>query len=283
MLKKTGIKIVIVPAAVLLVLICGTCEAYILRGPYLLDRMTRKLDGIQSMLVTQQVQFLDADENGSSQAEETLRYLFPQSFRSDARSEESQRIHVVDHGRSMTVINGKRVGGDETVFDIYKEILLFRSRERLNDRLIDSGIDMSVVAYGRFEDKIAFVIGAEKPDDPVPRLWIDKETFLPMRWLVKKKSAEADPVWVEIRYADWRRIDHAWYPMQITYLQDGEPIREIRVDSLKTNLTFPQELFDVEHLKEKYAALLPEDKAGPVSGELNEIEQSIDEFRKKYE
>jgi outer membrane lipoprotein-sorting protein len=283
MLKRAGKKFVVVPAAILLLLTCQTARAYILRGPHILDITTRKLAGISSMLVTQHVQFFDSEKSGPQRAEETLRYLFPETFRSDARSEASQRIYLLVRGRSITIINNKRVDTDAMVFDRYKDILLYRSRDRLDDCLRDLGVDMSVVAYGRFEDKIAFVIGAEKPDDPGPQLWIDKETFLPMRWLMKTEGTAPVSRRMEIRYADWRRIDQAWYPMQVTYLQDGEPVRQITVDTLKTNLNFPRELFDIDSLKEKYAALVPEENDGPVARDVNEIEKSIDEFRKKYE
>jgi hypothetical protein len=183
----------------------------------------------------------------------------------------------------MTVIDDKIAVTAETLFDIYKDILLYRSRELLKDRLTALGVDMSVVAFGRFQDKIAFVIGAEKPEDPVSQVWIEKDSFLPMRWLMKADGSDAQKMSMEIRYSEWRRIDNAWYPMQVAFYQDEKPVREIKVEALRMNLTFPKDLFDIKTLKAKYVAAVPEVKDGSVSGAIDEIEKSINEFRKKFE
>ncbi len=261
----------------------GSSHAYILRGPHILELMTEKCGKPKSMLVSQKVLFYNAGEAGTTEVNETLRYIFPEDFRSDAKSENSERIHLMSKGEAMTVIDGKIAVTGETLFDIYKDILLYRSRELLKARLTALGVDMSVVAFGRFQDKIAFVIGAEKADDPVPQVWIDKDSFLPMRWLMKADGSDAQKMGMEIRYSDWRQIDRAWYPMQIVFYQDEKPVREIRVETLRMNLSFPKDLFDIERFKATYVSAVPEAKDGSVSGEINEIEKSINEFRKKFE
>ena len=276
-------KIAIFGFTVVLLWTIGTSHAYILRGPHILELMTKKFGQPKNMLVKQQVLFFNAGETGTTVADETLRYVFPEAFRSDTQSENAQRIHLTTGGKSMTVIDGKLAGNDEMVFDLYKDLLFYRSRAQLEDRLIALGVDMSVVAYGRFEDKIAFVIGAERPDDPVPQVWVDKESFLPIRWLMKADEADARTLDLEIRYADWRQIEHVWYPMQVVYYQDDKPVREISVESLSTNLSFPMELFDMARLRQKLVSAASEVKEGSVSGEISEIEKSIDEFRKKFE
>jgi hypothetical protein len=245
--------------------------------------MTRQYGKASSMLVSQEVLFHHADENGTTEVSETLRYIFPETFRSDATSENSERIHLMSNGDTLTIIDGKIAVTGETMFDIYKDILLYRSREPLKNRLAAMGVDMSVVAFGRFEDKIAFVVGAEKPDDPVSQVWVDKETFLPIRWLLKMDDSDGQTVGMDIRYSDWRKIDTTWYPMQVVFYQDEKLVREIRVGALKTNLYFPGDLFDIQRLKAKYILDAPETGEGSVSRELNEIEKSLNEFRKKFE
>jgi outer membrane lipoprotein-sorting protein len=266
-----------------LLLTIGPAHAYILRGPHILELMTQKYGKPRSMLVSQKVLFYHAGETGTTEVSETLRYIVPEAFRSDSISENSERIHVMSKGEAMTVIDGKIAVTAETLFDIYKDILLYRSRELLRARLSALGVDMSVVAFGRFQDKIAFVIGAEKPDDPVSQVWIDKDSFLPIRWLMKADGFDAQKMDMEIRYSEWRQIDNAWYPMQIAFYQDEKPVREINVEELRMNLSFPKDLFDIERLKTKYVSAVPEVKDGSVSGEINEIEKSINEFRKKFE
>jgi outer membrane lipoprotein-sorting protein len=266
-----------------LLLTIGSSHAYILRGPHILELMTQKYGKPRSMLVSQKVLFYHAGDTGTTEVSETLRYIVPEAFRSDSTSENSERIHVISKGEAMTVIDGKIAVTAETMFDIYKDILLYRSRELLGARLSALGVDLSVVAFGRFQDKIAFVIGAEKPDDPVSQVWVDKDSFLPVRWLMKADGSDAQKMDMEIRYSEWRKIDNAWYPMQIAFYQDEKPVREIKAEELRMNLTFPKDLFDIERLKTKYVPVVPEVKDGSVSGEINEIEKSINEFRKKFE
>jgi hypothetical protein len=244
--------------------------------------MTRKFGNVKSMLVSQKVLFYHAGESVPTEVSETLRYVFSEAFRSDARSENSERIHVRSQGAALTLIDGKIALRAETPFDIYKDILLYRSRELLQARLSALGVDMSVVAFGRFQDKIAFVIGAETPEDPVPQVWIEKDTFLPIRWRMKAEHAEAEQPEMEIRYSDWRTIDNTWYPMQVMLYENEKPVREIRVETLKTNLGFPGDLFDIKRLKATYMLAAPDAREGSVSGEISEIEKSMNEFREKF-
>jgi hypothetical protein len=58
----------------------------------------------------------------------------------------------------------------------------------------------------------------------------------------------------EVRYLDWRQVNSAWYPMHMQFYQDGILLREIRVERMQVNLTFPKELFDVARLRFEYAA-----------------------------
>lgn len=269
--------------AAALSMVPGMSGAYILRGPHILELMTQKAGKPSSMLVSQAVWFFHEDGSQRTEAVETLRYLFSKAFRSDAVSENAERIYLMDMGRAMTVIDGRVAETAESMFDAYKDILLFRSRDALQQQLVKRGIDMAVVALGRFDEKIAFVIGAERPDEPVPQVWIDKETFLPLRWVMRTEDGSGGETVLDIRYADWRQIEHVWYPMQIAFYEGEKLVREIKVSTVKTNLTFPEELFDIKELKAKYAAAVPEAKDGSVSQELNDIEKSINEFRRKFE
>lgn len=269
--------------AAALSLVSETCDAYILRGPHILELMTKKAGKPGSMLVSQAVKFFHEDGSEVTEAAETLRYIFPKAFRSESVSENAQRIYVAADGDAMTVIDGRLAATAESMFDRYKDILLYRSREMLQQQLVKRGVDMTVVAFGRMDDQIAFVIGAERPDEPVPQVWVDKETFLPLRWLMRTDDGNGGQTVFEIRYNDWRQVEHVWYPMQIAFYENETLVREIRVETLKTNLSFPEPLFDIRELKAKYAAAESEDKDGSMTQELDDIEKSIKEFRKKFE
>ena len=97
----------------------------------------------------------------------SLRFIFSQAYRSDARSNDSERIFIFSDGKSLTFIDGNSVPGATNRFDLFKDILFYHSREALVDRLLQLGVDVTISSLGRFEEKIAFVIGAEYPDESV--------------------------------------------------------------------------------------------------------------------
>ena len=259
-------------------------HAYILRGPHLLALITQQYGKSKSLMVVQKVLFYEAASGRVIvEADETLRYLFPNVFRSDSISRNASRIHLVSGGKTFTVIDQKIVTNDETLFDLYKDILLYRSRESLGKRLAAAGIDTSLTCLGRFEGRIAVVLGSEKPNERVSQVWVDKETFQPMRWVLVDGTDEAPGMTLEIRYDDWRQVNHTWYPMHVAIYKGGGIVREIRVEALRVNPSFPKALLDVEHLEIKYFQSMPEKLDTSVEGELREIEKTINEFRKRIE
>ncbi len=259
-------------------------HAYILRGPHLLELLTQQYGKSKSLMVVQKVLFYEAASGEVLvEADETLRYLFPNVFRSDSISRNASRIHLVSGGKTLTVIDQKIVTNDETLFDLYKDILLYRSRESLGKRLAAAGIDTSLTCLGRFEGRIAVVLGSEKPNERVSQVWVDKETFQPMRWVLVGGTDEAPGLAVEIRYDDWRQVNHTWYPMHVAIYKGGGIVREIRVEALRVNPSFPKALLDAERLEIKYFQSMPEKLDTSVEGELREIEKTINEFRKRIE
>ena len=259
-------------------------QAYILRGPHLLELMTQKYGSAQTLMIFQNVRFY---EPGSAKvladAEETLRYLFPYDFRSDSASQNATRIHLVSEGKVLTVVDEKIVADQETSFDLYKDILLYRTRELLRKRLISLGIDTSLTCLGRYNGRIAIVLGSEKPDEPVSQLWVDKETLQPLRWRIVSDSDETAPTGFEIRYDEWRQVNKTWYPMIIGIYNGGALEREIHVQTLRVNPSFPQRLFDTQLMEIQYLQSAAESSDQSVDGELSEIEKTINEFRKRIE
>ena len=263
----------------------GRClHAYILRGPHLLALMIQQYGKTKSLMVVQKVLFYEtASGEVTVEANETLRYRFPDIFRSDSISQHASRIHLVSGGEALTVVDQKIVANDETLFDLYKDILLYRSRELLAKRLAAAGIDTALTCLGRFEGRTAVVLGSEKPGERVSQLWVDKETFQPMRWVLVEGTDDAPEMTTEIRYDDWRQVNNTWYPMQVVIYKDGNMVREVKVETMRVNPSFPKGMLDVERLKIKYFQTIPERPDTSVEGELSEIEKTINEFRKRIE
>ena len=297
--------------------------AYVLQGPHVLDLVIENLGKAKSLFVSQKIFFyrfgVDDDSNqyspGSESAqpsdavdvmdgsrrsqdhyadqmaeapetmelEGSLRYIFSQAFRSDARSNDSERIFIFSEGNTLTLIDGNSVSGARNRFDLYKDLLFYHSREELVERLLQLGVDVSISSLGRFEEKIAFVIGAQYPDESVSQVWIDQETFLPLRWMIHGVDPTGESDTLEIRYLIWWKTGKIRYPSRIEFYQDGNLVRVNQAINLEENPTFPRELFDIDYLKTAFprAPLQPIVPGEPE--EPSEVEKTIEEFRRIFE
>jgi len=258
--------------------------AYVLKGPHILDLMTRKLGSRKTLLVSQTLMIYDTGSPKKAvEFSETVRYFFPETFRSDIMSENAHRIHVLSKGEALTVIDGRVSANPETRFDLYKDLLLYHSRILLQKRLSLFGVDLSIASLGRFQGRIAFVLGSQYPDESRPQVWIEKDTFIPFRWVLTSKNAQHLEDSLEVRYLEWQRVDNTWYPMRIEFYQNGALAREIRVDMIQVNPLFSEKLFDISYLNSVYqpAATIAPDQMKPEG--LDEIQKTIEEFKRAYE
>jgi hypothetical protein len=215
--------------------------------------------------------------------EETLRFIFSNAFRSDAKSFDSERIHVVSGDRSLTIVDGNIVAAAANRFDLYKDVLLYRTRGGLAERLLELGVDVSVSSLGRFEGEIRFVLGAVYPDESVSQIWIDRETFLPTRWIIRGNRGGFEPDVLEVRYLTWWKSGQSRYPSRIEFYQDGNLVRVNQVKNFRESDIFSDDLFDIEHLRSVYP-LAPEQPLIPGEPEEpSEVQKTIDEFRRVFE
>ena len=269
---------------VLLTCLVAPTNAYVLPGPYILKLMTQNLGKAKSLLVYQTLVIHDdTPQKSGVELSETLRYVFPEKFRSDTSSENVHRIHVLSKGKAVTVIDGKIADESDNRYDRYKDILLFKPREILQKKLSLLGVDVTVSSLGRFQGKPAYVLGAQYPDETVPQVWLDKDTFRPFRWIMTGKAGESQENSLEVRYFEWRKVHRTWYPMRIEFFATGILVREIHVQNIKVNSSFSKELFDINHLKSLYPQGVPVEQKQENKEDLNEVQKTIEDFKKLYE
>jgi outer membrane lipoprotein-sorting protein len=253
--------------------------AYVLPGPFLLKLMTQHLGIANRLLITQTLVLYD-DNPGKSTNElsETLKFMSPETFRSDIVSENIQRIRILSNRSILTVIDGKISDEPENSYDHYKDLILFGSRESLQERLSDLGVDVKVTSLGRFQGKLAYVLGAQYPDETLPQVWLDKKTFLPFRWIITGNETQN----LEVLYLNWKKLNHTWYPMHIEFLSNGNLVREIHVQNIKVNPAFKADVFDIQKLKSLYPQEAPAESKNESKEEMDEVQKTIEEFKKIY-
>lgn len=302
-------------------LFLGHGHTYVLQGLHLIDLMIEQLGEARSLYVSQQLIFyrsvsqaeidvdetieelqsldysetdlpaeqkIELDENvlveETLELDETLRFdLSTNAFRSDAKSYDSERIHVVAYNRSLTIVDGNIVPPVANRFDLYKDIFLYRTREGLADRLLQLGVDVSVSSLGRFEGEVAFVIGAVYPDESVSQIWINRETFLPVRWIIRGYGGSSARDVLELRFMTWWKSGQSRYPSRIEFYQDGKLVRVNQVKNFRETDVFAADLFDVDQLRSAYPQAPEQPLVPGEPEEPSEIQKTIDEFKRVFE
>ena len=257
----------------------ASIDAYVLPGPFLLKLMIQNLGIADRLLVTQKLVLNDNNPNMSAdELSETLKFVFPKTFRSDIVAENIQRIRILSGSSVFTVIDGKISDEPENSYDHYKDLILFRSREILQKRLSNLGVDVKVTSLGRFQGNPAYVLGAQYPDATSSQVWLDKKTFLPFRWIMTSNATQN----LEVLYLDWKKLNQTWYPMRIEFFSNGNLVREIHVQNIEVNPSFQSDLFDIQQLKSLYPQDAPAEAKKDGKEELDEVQKTIEEFKKIY-
>ena len=279
-MRKFGLFFVVI---VIFTYVYSQADAYVLQGPHLLELMIQNVKASGRLFISQKLILYDNSRQGGLEFDETLKYIFPETFRSDIISENVQRIHVLSKGEALTVIDGKAVAASETIYGRYKDIFLYNSRVLLEEKLFLHGVDVNVSSLGRFQGQPVYVVGAHYPDETVPQIWLTKDTFRPLRWIITGKTAENREDTLEVRYLDWQPLNKMWYPMRVEFYRDDILVREIKVQNIETKPIFPEDLFDIDHLKSIYLPDASKRSEQGAEKDLNEVQKTIEEFKKIYE
>ena len=270
---------------ILLVLgVVTAVQAYVLQGPHILELMLEEIGQTQSLRITQKLIFYDTDTGEeSAEVTEKVMYQFPDRYRSEIDSPDIQHIHVVRGADSVTVTDRAITSNRESTTEFYKDLFLYNSRPMLTRRLLDLGVDVTVSSLGRFNGRIAYVVGAQYPDESVPQVWFDKNTFKPFRWILSSQAGQLSLNTVEVRYLGWRKIEKIWYPGRIEFYRNEFLTKVILVERIEVDPQLSARDFNIDYLRAQYprgGPILPE-RYG--NDDANEIRRTLENFNKIVE
>ncbi|MBF0101741.1 MAG: hypothetical protein HQK77_12615 [Desulfobacterales bacterium] len=268
------------------IVLAHATQAYVLNGHHILDLTVKTIgtasgcfSGTQTLVV-----YTDDPEPKETRFNETVYYVFPERFRSDITSDGQQRIYLSVQGNVLGIVDGHQdTEASESLHNTYKDILLYRNRLMLERYLTSKGVNVTISSLGRFEDISAFVIGGDYPDQSTTQLWINKDTFLPFRWiLVEQRNDATHPkACFEVRYKDWRQFNKIWFPKQIEMYEDGKRIRQILVQDI-TALPYEESLFDIMTIQRQYSVPQKELSSPNKEEGMSDVQKMLEEFKKKY-
>ncbi|MGD9250299.1 MAG: hypothetical protein PVG19_03710 [Desulfobacterales bacterium] len=235
-------------------------KAYVLSGRHLLALMAEKRTVPQTLEVQQAVSQLpdgDAPRQAAS-LRETLYFGFPDRFRSDTLGENYRRLSIRTPQDTLVVVNGQIRSGVPERFEIYKDLLMINSREALGTFLGQLGVDLDQTRLDRFAEHYCVVVGARDPLANTPQLWVQKDSFLPLRLTLPPSLLNPQEGALEVRYLDWGQIEGAVYPMLIQIYRKHQLFREMRVENLRADLPLDPLLFDAAALRATLPQWIPE-------------------------
>ncbi len=209
---------------------------------------------------------------------ETLTYSFPNSLRSDIVTDTGLRFYALSESGFVKVDGGMVLAMEKFPVDSYTDPLLYRDYEIMARALVRAGVNTEKVTFQRLDGQICYFIGQPSVDqNQMPGLWIDKDSFFPVRYLVLNKDRVVD-----IRYSNWQRVSRTWYPMEIQILVDGDLFVDIVVSRFELVSGFSPALFDVNKILGQY----PVQGGVPDHGNdsrIENLEGDIEDFSKLYD
>ncbi|MFO7861688.1 MAG: hypothetical protein R6U41_10740 [Desulfosalsimonas sp.] len=293
-------------ACLLAAALCTGAFGYVLPAPFVASQMQKHLNLPDQMEITQQLHVYPAEADGKSQGADsvgqnsadaekdsdpeasgpagffqTVRYRRPGAYRSDIKTPDFSQIYIESSGSQLFVLDGEIIDDSRQWYACYKDLFMFLSRPPLVRHLEQLGVDMNISSLGRLNKKTVYVAGARYPDLSSAQVWFDKNTFLPVRWIVAPAKQTGQPPAFEIRYLDWQPFDGIRYPGKIEFYENGRLARAVTVEKLDRISGVPASDFDISAVRKKYAPAsgAPQEQGGAAE----EVRRQIEEFKKIYE
>jgi outer membrane lipoprotein-sorting protein len=183
-------------ALIAVVGLTASASAYVPPASFILGKMAGRLASLRGVSATWfGAQYGGASADSARPVSGRLHLAAPDRFRLETRVEQGTQVEIWS-GSSKTLRVGETAKTEVAPGPHPLPTLFLGGSPR--STLRERGVDLGVVHLGRLGSTVCWVIGAKAEDPARPQLWVDKETFLPVRWIVLEGEGEAR------RSIDWR-------------------------------------------------------------------------------
>ena len=162
---------------------------------------------------------------------------------------DEQRLYIEREGISAVGAGESLTRGAGAITNLFGGLMLTRGAdldglsERIINLLTRSGINTEVVSLGRIKEQPVYIIGAQIGEPEKPQIWFDKDTFLPLRWIVYNQG-ETRGIKVEMLMSDYGSSPAGnIYPRSVKTYRDNKLYSHSQVLEAKTNQSLPESLF----------------------------------------
>jgi hypothetical protein len=110
-------------------------------------------------------------------------------------------------------------------------------------QLKGTGVDMSRVTTGTWENRKAWIIGVTSTADSTsPQIWIDADRYVVVRMVLA--PAPTTPV-MDIRLGNYVALEGGWLATKVDMLVGGKPRQTEEYSTWKANVDLAPSLFDI--------------------------------------
>ncbi|MFO7839514.1 MAG: hypothetical protein R6X08_08455 [Desulfosalsimonadaceae bacterium] len=254
---------------------------YVLDGRHVLELMLARMNPADRVQMEQTLTLFDERfEGGHLAVSQRVSCKMPARFRSEIQTEKLSRIYVASEGESLTIVDGKIVSEAGNLAHRYMELFCWPDRDALADHLRFMGMDVALSSYGRCGKEPVYVIGARYPEKSSPQLWVDKDSLLPVRWILTAAENTGQQESFAFHFENWQKSSGSLYPGLIQLFKNGSLVRRIEIHSITANPALPSKLFDIAHLKAVYTESA---QAPGQSGTESDLDRQIQQFRNIFD
>lgn len=162
---------------------------------------------------------------------------------------DEQRLYIEREGVSAVGAGESLTRGAGAITNLFGGLMLTRGAnldllsERIITLLMQAGINTEVVTLGRIKQQAVYIIGAKIDELDQPQIWFDKDSFLPLRWVLYNQG-ETRGIKVEMRMSDYGSSPAGdIYPQTVKTYRDDQLYSHSQVLEAKTNQSLPESLF----------------------------------------
>lgn len=240
--------------AAALVVVPSVAHAYIPPAGFIVGKLAEKRSSIN---LSELEVFLETAYGTNEPVAEKLLLKKPYRLRWSRPEGDGEWVYVYKEGEAAEVSSAGEVKRGRVEFEPVAELLVPKAQaeDPLRDEYLSMlkrlQIDPATVSLARFSSRVAYVIGASSKDRDRHQLWIDKDSFQPVRVLYRGEHDGKKGMWdVQLREFGSRETGDA-FPRVIEKYFDGKLVSHTEVEKVQTQTKLPEASFQLPGVKAK--------------------------------
>ena len=191
-------------------------------------------------------------------ADERTWFLAPEGMRNEVELPEGPRVHIVTGKRRIVQEQGKAQPAGRGRQSLLTDPMVVHFlaagppidraplTERLERDLKALKVDLDVVSYGRFDGRVAYIIGAKPWETDRPQVWLDKDTLFLLRVVqVEPGAGEGRVLRRELRLLGYGSPEGgSWFPKVIEEWEGERLVKRSLTREVDKNEPLDKALFE---------------------------------------